>query len=83
MTFACLWFATCDRAADGLRTHPVLGQVPSCERCARAVDAPLTDLERQKLHAVAQRVAQLIEESGCDVEVAAERALYEEAHNLL
>lgn len=30
----CEWFALCDRPAYGLVTHPVLAQVPVCERCA-------------------------------------------------
>lgn len=28
----CQWFAMCDHAATNLRTHPVLGLVPVCER---------------------------------------------------
>lgn len=30
----CLWFARCDRAAVMLLDHPILGQVPTCQRCA-------------------------------------------------
>ncbi len=34
----CVWFAVCDREAVVLVSHPVLGQVPACARCAeRAV----------------------------------------------
>lgn len=29
----CAWFAKCDRPANGLRDHPVLGQVPLCKTC--------------------------------------------------
>ena len=29
----CQWFALCDHLANGLRSHPVLGQVPICQRC--------------------------------------------------
>lgn len=30
----CRWFALCDREADGVVEHPVLGDVPTCKRCA-------------------------------------------------
>ncbi len=30
---ACQWFAKCDNMADNLVFHPVLGPVPTCERC--------------------------------------------------
>lgn len=45
----CEWFALCDRRADGLRTHPILGPVLICNRCADRVGDPLTDTERQAL----------------------------------
>ena len=31
---ACGWFALCDRLATTRVEHPVLGAVPTCERCA-------------------------------------------------
>lgn len=33
----CAWFALCDRPATLLVDHPVLGRVPSCERCQKVV----------------------------------------------
>jgi hypothetical protein len=30
----CEWFALCDRPATGFTPHPVLGSVPTCDRCA-------------------------------------------------
>lgn len=39
MVIMCEWFAKCDRPADGVMPHPILGDVPCCERCARVVDA--------------------------------------------
>lgn len=30
----CAWFAACTNPADGTVEHPVLGQVPTCRRCA-------------------------------------------------
>lgn len=33
----CEWFALCDRPATVLVPHPVLGQVPTCDRCADRV----------------------------------------------
>jgi hypothetical protein len=35
--YACEWFALCDRKATGFIVHPILGDVPVCNRCrARA-----------------------------------------------
>lgn len=33
----CEYFALCDRPADGVYAHPVIGDVPTCERCAAVV----------------------------------------------
>ena len=30
----CEWFAMCDHEAIGVVSHPVLGDVPICQRCA-------------------------------------------------
>lgn len=30
----CAWFALCDNAATGTTSHPILGDVPTCPRCA-------------------------------------------------
>lgn len=30
----CQWFALCDREATQSVPHPVLGDVPTCDRCA-------------------------------------------------
>lgn len=30
----CEWYAKCDHDMDGLVAHPILGQVPCCQRCA-------------------------------------------------
>ena len=35
----CEWFALCDHVATQTRPHPVLGDVPICDRCAARVDA--------------------------------------------
>lgn len=35
----CEWFALCDHEATGTRSHPVLGEVPICDRCAAKVEA--------------------------------------------
>lgn len=48
---ACGWFVTCDHAADGLRTHPILGAVSICDRCAETVGEPITEDERAALRA--------------------------------
>lgn len=33
----CQWFALCDRDAVNVEPHPVLGEVPICERCQAKV----------------------------------------------
>lgn len=33
-TFTCEWFARCQRNATTLEPHPVLGAVPTCDRCS-------------------------------------------------
>ena len=38
----CGWYALCDRPADGFVSHPVLGEVPTCTRCATKHDLDLT-----------------------------------------
>jgi hypothetical protein len=30
----CQWFAGCGRPATGTTHHPILGDVPTCDRCA-------------------------------------------------
>lgn len=37
----CEWFALCTNDADGLVWHPVLGDVPTCQRCADKLDLEL------------------------------------------
>lgn len=35
----CAWFAICTNPANGLRSHPVLGDVPTCQRCDDKMEA--------------------------------------------
>ena len=35
----CQWFALCDHLATGTMAHPVLGEVPICDRCRANVAA--------------------------------------------
>lgn len=35
----CEWFALCDHEATTVRRHPILGDVPICERCDAKVEA--------------------------------------------
>lgn len=34
----CQWFALCDHEATGTLYHPVLGDVPICDRCRTKID---------------------------------------------
>lgn len=43
---ACEYFALCDRPADGTVSHPILGDVPCCTRCAERVGADLQPYTR-------------------------------------
>lgn len=39
---ACLYFALCDRPAEGVvKGHPILKDIPSCQRCADRVGVDL------------------------------------------
>lgn len=29
----CEWFLRCTREATGTTSHPILGEVPTCDRC--------------------------------------------------
>lgn len=35
----CAWFALCTNPANGLRDHPILGPVPTCQRCDDKMEA--------------------------------------------
>jgi hypothetical protein len=35
----CEWFAMCDHPATGLMAHPVLGDLPICDRCRAKIEA--------------------------------------------
>ena len=37
MTEMCQWWVLCDHEATGTRSHPILGDVPICDRCASKV----------------------------------------------
>lgn len=37
----CEWFARCENVADGVVSHPILGLVPTCSRCAAKLDLEL------------------------------------------
>jgi hypothetical protein len=41
----CEWFALCDNEAAGVVSHPILGDVPTCERCAEKLGLVLVDGE--------------------------------------
>lgn len=35
----CEWFALCDHDATKYRPHPVLGEVPICDRCDERIES--------------------------------------------
>jgi hypothetical protein len=37
----CEWFLKCEKPAAGTVYHPVLGDVPTCHRCATMLDLDL------------------------------------------
>lgn len=37
----CDWFLLCENPPDGMVAHPVLGEVPTCRRCAERLDLDL------------------------------------------
>ena len=43
MTPQCEWFALCGNYATHTRTHPVLGEVPICDRCEALTSKENTD----------------------------------------
>lgn len=38
MIIQCEWFLLCPNPADGLVEHPILGEVPCCDRCAEKME---------------------------------------------
>ena len=38
---ACQWFALCTNDAEGIVKHPILGDVPTCTRCADKAEETL------------------------------------------
>lgn len=40
-TGPCEWYALCRNVATGTTRHPILGDVPICDRCAKKHDLPV------------------------------------------
>lgn len=51
----CEWYALCDHEATAMVSHPVLGEVPTCQRCvdkhnmSGRIVARLTDRGREEV----------------------------------
>lgn len=43
----CEWFARCTNEAAGTVSHPILGEVPTCERCANLLHLTFTEGSKQ------------------------------------
>lgn len=43
----CQWFALCDHEAVGVVAHPILGDVPTCQRCADKLELDLRRFETE------------------------------------
>ena len=41
----CRWFLKCKNEATVLLPHPILGDVPCCDRCAKLAEADPKDLK--------------------------------------
>lgn len=41
----CMWFALCTNDSAGVVEHPLLGYVPTCQRCADAHDLTIMAAE--------------------------------------
>lgn len=41
----CGWFAACDNISTGAMAHPILGDVPICDRCRAKTDRLTTTLD--------------------------------------
>jgi hypothetical protein len=39
VTIPCQWMALCDHDAVTVQPHPILGDVPICDRCKKRYDA--------------------------------------------
>lgn len=46
MTTICQWFLMCLNPAVGTVNHPILGDVPICDRCADVVGIEPDKIER-------------------------------------
>jgi len=46
MTTLCEYYALCTNVTDRGTQHPILGVVPTCERCAARHDLPTFPLTR-------------------------------------
>lgn len=53
----CRYFALCDRPADGTYLHPILGPVPTCNRCADRVGITLDGDTMQTLTPTVAEIA--------------------------
>ena len=65
----CEWFALCDNYATHTKTHPVLGEVPICDRCEALVPGTGRELNDREKAIVAGHVWS--DFNGCEEHVCA------------
>lgn len=56
---ACRYFALCDHDAVGTYPHPILGAVPTCQRCADRVGVTLDPLETDTMQTLTPTAAEI------------------------
>lgn len=44
---SCSWYAMCSNPATEVESHPILGGVPVCERCAGIISRMKAELAKQ------------------------------------
>jgi hypothetical protein len=71
---ACEWYALCSNIADGRVKHPIIGFVPTCERCRAKHDLTFERDPRQVAQELAEFDRVIVDPTGVDCHEAYESA---------